>query len=100
MNPAQELKLNRTLEQTDLTLKTLAQVNDRVYDALNKINHVFEGVDQLRRSLAQVNERAYLSSVRSEAALASLGKLAEAMKQGLAVRNVLPGLNEIQKESE
>lgn len=100
MNPAQELKLNRTLEQTDLTLKTLAQVNDRVYDALNKINHVFEGVDQMLRSLAQINDRAYLSSVRSEAALASLGKLAESLKQGLSVRNVIPSFNEQPKESE
>lgn len=80
MNAAQEAKLNRALENSDLALRALTQTNERVYGTEQKVNHIYEAVDHLLRAVTQVNDRTYLTDVQSKAAVAQIGEVAELLK--------------------
>lgn len=80
MNPAQEAKLNRAVENSDAALRALTLANERVYGLEQKLNHVYEAADHLLKAVTQVNDRAYLTDVQSKAAVAQIGEVAELLK--------------------
>ena len=80
MNPAQEAKLNRAVENSDAALRALTLANERVYGLEQKLNHVYEAADHLLKAVTQVNDRAYLADVQSKAAVAQIGDVAKLLK--------------------
>lgn len=75
MTPEQEGKLNDLLQKMDLTLKTLARMDERLYGVEQKANDSLQKQDHTLDVLGSVNERAYGANVHSRDAVQALNEI-------------------------